>query len=283
MVDGGTSVMMVMKISSKSPSRQGARMEFLVPNRGFWWWRRSGSLSGKNTGDSRWWASLRSVVSLLIEFGSTYNSAQAASRKDVERAFGILQSQFAIVRGPARFWDQECLWYIMTVCVIMHNIIIEDDRGKNIDHTHYELMGVPMQVRRSAHRIPRFITSYHAIRSRTHMMSSKKISWKNGGIGMDNNSCILFKNYMVYFFKTMLYCCILIRKLVIFVVNNFMYLLYLSWTICCICMVHLFVNLWSLFDLLWCIVGCDCCFHRRCALYNGASDEGPLLALVKPL
>jgi hypothetical protein len=35
MVDEEMSVMMVMKISSKSPSRQGARMEFLVPNRGF--------------------------------------------------------------------------------------------------------------------------------------------------------------------------------------------------------------------------------------------------------
>jgi hypothetical protein len=35
MVDGETSVMMVMKISSKSLSRQGASMEFLVPNRGF--------------------------------------------------------------------------------------------------------------------------------------------------------------------------------------------------------------------------------------------------------
>jgi hypothetical protein len=34
MVDGETSMMM-MKISSESPSRQGARMEFLVPNRGF--------------------------------------------------------------------------------------------------------------------------------------------------------------------------------------------------------------------------------------------------------
>jgi hypothetical protein len=33
MVDGETSVMMVMKIS-KSLSWQGARMEFLVPNRG---------------------------------------------------------------------------------------------------------------------------------------------------------------------------------------------------------------------------------------------------------
>jgi hypothetical protein len=35
MVDGETSVMMVMKIASKSPSQQDARTEFLVPNRGF--------------------------------------------------------------------------------------------------------------------------------------------------------------------------------------------------------------------------------------------------------
>jgi hypothetical protein len=35
MVDGVMSVMMAMKISSKSLSRQGARTEFLVPNRGF--------------------------------------------------------------------------------------------------------------------------------------------------------------------------------------------------------------------------------------------------------
>jgi hypothetical protein len=51
----------------------------------------------------------------------------------------------------------------------MHNMIIEDDRGKNIDHTHYKLMGVPVQVRRSAHRIAQFIALYHAIRSKyTH-------------------------------------------------------------------------------------------------------------------
>jgi hypothetical protein len=33
-IDGETSVMMMMKIS-KSPSRQGAKTEFLVPNCGF--------------------------------------------------------------------------------------------------------------------------------------------------------------------------------------------------------------------------------------------------------
>jgi hypothetical protein len=97
---------------------------------------------------------------------------------------------------------------------------------------------------------------------------------------MDNNSCILFENYMAYYFKTMLYYCMLIRKLV---VNNLMYLLYLLQTICCICMIHLFVNLWSLFDLLWCIIVCDCCFRRRCALYNGASGDGTFLTLANSL
>jgi hypothetical protein len=48
MVDGGMSVMMMAMISSKSLSRKGARTEFLVLNYGFWWWRRSGTLSEKN-------------------------------------------------------------------------------------------------------------------------------------------------------------------------------------------------------------------------------------------
>jgi hypothetical protein len=48
MVDGEESVMMMVMISSNSPSRRYARMEFLVPNHGFWWWWRNRTLSGKN-------------------------------------------------------------------------------------------------------------------------------------------------------------------------------------------------------------------------------------------
>ena len=45
-----------------------------------------------------------------------------AARKVVERAF-----HFAVVRGPAKQWDPETLWEVMTCCVIMHNMIMEDE------------------------------------------------------------------------------------------------------------------------------------------------------------
>ena len=56
---------------------------------------------------------------------------QEACRKDVERAFGVLQSRFAIIAGPARFWNKKVLHDIMTSCIIMHNMIIEDERDIN--------------------------------------------------------------------------------------------------------------------------------------------------------
>ena len=45
----------------------------------------------------------------------------------MERAFGVLQTCFANVRGPARLWDEETLSDIMTACIIMHNMIVEDE------------------------------------------------------------------------------------------------------------------------------------------------------------
>ena len=56
-----------------------------------------------------------------------FAKSQEAARKMVERAFGVLQSRFAIVRGPARPWDIETLALIMRACVIMHNMIVEDE------------------------------------------------------------------------------------------------------------------------------------------------------------
>nr|XP_040245471.2 uncharacterized protein LOC120964694 [Aegilops tauschii subsp. strangulata] len=57
-------------------------------------------------------------------------NGQEPCRKDVERSIGVLQARFAINYGHAHFWDQKDLWRIMTVCVILNNMIIEDERGQ---------------------------------------------------------------------------------------------------------------------------------------------------------
>ncbi|XP_048604562.1 putative nuclease HARBI1 [Brassica napus] len=53
---------------------------------------------------------------------------QESARKDVERAFGVLQSRFAIVKNPALQWDKEKIGKIMRTCVILHNMIVENER-----------------------------------------------------------------------------------------------------------------------------------------------------------
>ena len=56
-----------------------------------------------------------------------FASCQEGCRKDVERCFGILQARWAIVRGAARMFDVESLRSIMMTCIILHNMIVEDE------------------------------------------------------------------------------------------------------------------------------------------------------------
>ncbi|XP_020242995.1 uncharacterized protein LOC109821221 [Asparagus officinalis] len=79
------------------------------------------------------WATFVKIISLPQgNKRKHFSTLQESARKDVERAFGVLQSSFAIVRGPARSWDVKILKNIMQACIIMHNMIVEDERKKNI-------------------------------------------------------------------------------------------------------------------------------------------------------
>ena len=74
-----------------------------------------------------------------------FTTMQESYRKDVERAFGVLQSRFAMIRGPARWWSKEDLWYIMMCCVILHNMIIEDEREEDEDFNYCQEPACPVQ------------------------------------------------------------------------------------------------------------------------------------------
>ena len=88
----------------------------------------------------QWATFVKTIPNPVLQKDRAFTQAQESARKDVERAFGVLQARFAIVRGPARFWDQETLGDIMTACVIMHNMIIENERHTDEDYN-YEHMG----------------------------------------------------------------------------------------------------------------------------------------------
>ncbi|XP_071683717.1 uncharacterized protein [Lolium perenne] len=58
-----------------------------------------------------------------------FTSAQSAHRKDVECAFGVLKARFNILAVPGRSYYRRTLGLIMRACVILHNMIIDDERG----------------------------------------------------------------------------------------------------------------------------------------------------------
>ncbi|XP_058783699.1 uncharacterized protein LOC131658422 [Vicia villosa] len=62
---------------------------------------------------------------------------QESAIKDVERAFGVLQSRFAILRGPARVWHMDTLKHTIYTCIILHNMIVEDERHTYVGNFDY--------------------------------------------------------------------------------------------------------------------------------------------------
>ena len=65
-----------------------------------------------------------------------FTQAQESVRKGVERAFGVLHSRFAMVRGPCRISGKET-----TAAIILHNMIIEDEKEAEEEDFDYDQDG----------------------------------------------------------------------------------------------------------------------------------------------
>ncbi|KAB1213562.1 hypothetical protein CJ030_MR5G010493 [Morella rubra] len=77
------------------------------------------------------WSTFVKTISAPIGAKKKYfAAAQESTMKDVECAFGVLQARFAIVRQPARFFKVPDLKDTMKACIILHNMIIEDERDE---------------------------------------------------------------------------------------------------------------------------------------------------------
>jgi len=102
---------------------------------------------------------------------SHFKKKQEAARKDIERAFGVLKKRWNVISYPARYWDRERMQDVIYACIILHNMILEDEDkaicqdfnpgDPTLDPT-YWTQQTPMHVR---------LQNLHAVKSReTHNM-----------------------------------------------------------------------------------------------------------------
>nr|ABA93652.1 transposon protein, putative, Pong sub-class [Oryza sativa Japonica Group] len=75
-----------------------------------------------------WAAFVKTFKLPQCEKHKLFAQKQESTRKDIECAFGVLQSRFAIIRIPAHMWKKRTLGEIMYACIILHNMIVEDER-----------------------------------------------------------------------------------------------------------------------------------------------------------
>jgi hypothetical protein len=104
-----------------------------------------------------------------------YAETQESARKDVEHAFGVLRSKFRIIYNPVRLWSQRDLNDIMCACVILHNMVIEDERNLYSDHREFERSSdPPISENRDVPEISELIKSYSRIRDKVVSNSLQK-------------------------------------------------------------------------------------------------------------
>ncbi|XP_020151597.1 uncharacterized protein [Aegilops tauschii subsp. strangulata] len=89
----------------------------------------------------QWSTLVKTIPNPQGEKRQRFAQMQESARKDVESAFGVLHSRQGIVCNPALTWSTKKLWEVMTVCVIMHNMIVEDERDDSIYDQGFDFQG----------------------------------------------------------------------------------------------------------------------------------------------
>ncbi|XP_071680433.1 uncharacterized protein [Lolium perenne] len=81
-----------------------------------------------------WPVFMKGVTLPQSEKHRLFTAAQSAWRKDVECAFGVLKARFNILAVPGCSYSRRTFGLIMRACVILHNMIIDDERDTNLEN-----------------------------------------------------------------------------------------------------------------------------------------------------
>ncbi|GJZ33007.1 ALP1-like protein isoform X1 [Tanacetum coccineum] len=83
------------------------------------------------------WASFVKSFTVATDPKHTYfKQRQESARKDVERAFSVLQGRWGLIQQSARAYEVNTLRKIMYASIIMHNMILEDQNMSVVDMKH---------------------------------------------------------------------------------------------------------------------------------------------------
>nr|GEV12551.1 hypothetical protein [Tanacetum cinerariifolium] len=83
------------------------------------------------------WASFVKLFTVATDPKHAYfKQRQESARKDVERAFGVLQGRWGLIQQPTRAYKVNTLRRIMYAGIIMHNMILEDQNMSIVDLNH---------------------------------------------------------------------------------------------------------------------------------------------------
>ncbi|GJV94348.1 ALP1-like protein isoform X1 [Tanacetum coccineum] len=76
----------------------------------------------------QWSSFVKSFTVANSEKNALFKRKQKSAPKDVERAFGVLQGRWPIICQLARAWTVNKLRRVMYTCIILHNMILKDQK-----------------------------------------------------------------------------------------------------------------------------------------------------------
>ncbi|XP_076881689.1 uncharacterized protein LOC143529891 [Bidens hawaiensis] len=80
---------------------------------------------------NEWGILVQAYASPVSDKRKYFTKKQGSAMKDIERAFGFLKNRWAMLANPIRFWTRKKITEVVITCIILHNMILEDE-GKAI-------------------------------------------------------------------------------------------------------------------------------------------------------